>query len=78
MPALAVKNISHYFGKFCALDNISFEIQEGDFTVLLGLNGAGKTTLYSLITRLYSFVSGSIEIYNYNTKIGSTICFKYL
>tara|TARA_B100000989_G_scaffold276193_1_gene236290 strand:- start:6941 stop:7669 length:729 start_codon:yes stop_codon:yes gene_type:complete len=68
MPALAVKNISHFFGKFCALDNISFEIQEGDFTVLLGLNGAGKTTLYSLITRLYSFVSGSIEIYNYNLK----------
>ncbi len=68
MSALAVKNISHYFKKFRALDNVNFEIQEGDFTVLLGLNGAGKTTLYSLITRLYSFVSGTIEIYNHDLK----------
>ena len=68
MSALAVKNISHYFGSFCALNDVNFEIKEGDFTVLLGLNGAGKTTLYSLITRLYNFVSGSIEIYNHNLK----------
>jgi ABC-2 type transport system ATP-binding protein len=61
--ALEIKNVSHKFGEFTALDDVSLNINSGDFTVLLGLNGAGKTTLYSLITRLYNNNSGSIQIY---------------
>lgn len=63
MSALFIDKISHSFGSFCALDNVSFNINRGDFTVLLGLNGAGKTTLYSLITRLYNTAKGEIKIY---------------
>tara|TARA_E500000178_G_scaffold356639_1_gene436422 strand:- start:5846 stop:6568 length:723 start_codon:yes stop_codon:yes gene_type:complete len=68
MFALEIKNVSHFFENFCALNDISIKIKPGDFTVLLGLNGAGKTTLYSLITRLYNNVSGSIMIYGYNVR----------
>ena len=46
--ALQIKNVSHKFGEFKALNNVSIKIDSGDFTVLLGLNGAGKTTLYIL------------------------------
>jgi len=42
--ALAVRNVSHSFDARKALDDVSFDIAAGDFTVLLGLNGAGKTT----------------------------------
>ena len=63
MSALSIDNVSHFFGNFCALNDVDFKIVGGDFTVLLGLNGAGKTTLYSLITRLYNTAKGEIKIY---------------
>ena len=64
MPALSVNDLTHHFGKFCALQSATLQVFPGDFTVLLGLNGAGKTTLYSLVTRLYNNRSGSIKIFD--------------
>ena len=69
--ALDIKNVSHNFGEFKALDDVTLDINSGDFTVLLGLNGAGKTTLYSLITRLYNNNSGSIKIYGFDVRENS-------
>ena len=74
--ALQIKNVSHKFGEFKALKNVSIKIDSGDFTVLLGLNGAGKTTLYSLITRLYNNNSGSIKIHNFDVREESSNALK--
>ena len=74
--ALEIKNVSHNFGEFTALDDVSLQIIPGDFTVLLGLNGAGKTTLYSLITRLYNNNSGSIKIYGFDVRENSVNALK--
>ncbi|MBD22712.1 MAG: ABC transporter ATP-binding protein [Alphaproteobacteria bacterium] len=74
--ALEIKNVTHKFGEFKALDNVSIQISPGDFAVLLGLNGAGKTTLYSLITRLYSNNTGSIKIHNFNVREDSSNALK--
>ena len=68
MSALSIDNVSHFYGSFCALERVNFKIDEGDFTVLLGLNGAGKTTLYSLITRLFNTIKGEISIYDFNLR----------
>ena len=62
-PALEVAGIGHSFGDLHALDDVSFAVWPGEFTVLLGLNGAGKTTLFSLITRLYHNRKGSVRIF---------------
>jgi ABC-2 type transport system ATP-binding protein len=60
--ALSIQNVSHSFGKFQALKDVSLVVPRGSFTALLGVNGAGKTTLFSLITRLYTSTSGTIKI----------------
>lgn len=63
MPdALSIQNVSHGFGRFQALKDVSLNVPRGSFTALLGINGAGKTTLFSLITRLYDNTSGSIQV----------------
>ncbi len=61
--ALDVRDLTHRFGTRTVLDGVSFSLQPGDFTVLLGQNGAGKTTLFALITRLYHAHQGSIAVF---------------
>ena len=61
-PALSVERVSHAYGARLALDDVSFTVPCGSFTVLLGLNGAGKSTLFSLITRLYPIREGTIRV----------------
>ena len=65
---LELKNIDFSYGKKRVLNNISFSIKEGTFSVLLGLNGAGKSTIFSLITRLQNLVVGEISINNFPIK----------
>lgn len=62
VAALEVANVSHSFGDNRVLKSVSLTVPRGAMVVLLGLNGAGKSTLFSLITRLYDNVTGSIKI----------------
>lgn len=66
--ALRITGLSHRFGSVPALSDVSLKVARGSFTALLGVNGAGKTTLFSLVTRLYSNVSGRIEVAGYDLR----------
>ena len=66
VPALAVKGVSHAYGRRQALADVSFTIAPSSFTVLLGLNGAGKSTLFSLVTRLFATQRGAIRIFGHD------------
>ncbi len=57
---LTVKNVSKSFGKFQALQNTSFEVQEGELVCILGPSGCGKTTLLRVIAGLEEQNSGQI------------------
>jgi ABC-2 type transport system ATP-binding protein len=59
---LTVEHISKNFGTLQAVDNVSFEINQGDIVGFLGKNGAGKTTLMRMITAFLSPSSGRIFI----------------
>ena len=63
---ITVKNLTKKYGDFVAIDNISFEIEDGQIIGLLGPNGAGKTTTMSLITGLIEPTFGEINVNGYD------------
>jgi ABC-2 type transport system ATP-binding protein len=58
---LSVREIVKTFGAVRAVDGVSFSVQQGTITGLLGRNGAGKTTTIRMITGIFLPDSGSIE-----------------
>ena len=60
--AIEVSSLIKNFGKTKAVDNISFNVELGSITALLGGNGAGKTTIISMLMGLLVPTSGSIRI----------------
>lgn len=69
--ALVVENLTFSYGQKKALDNVNFQIQAGECTILLGANGAGKSTLFSLITHLYDTHAGRIELCGFDIQTQS-------
>ncbi|MDX1410572.1 MAG: ABC transporter ATP-binding protein [Nitrospirales bacterium] len=62
-PLIEVRNLTKRFGDFVAVDNISFDIHEGEILGLLGPNGAGKTTTIHMLLGLITPTAGSIRIF---------------
>ena len=60
MALLEISNISVQFGGIRALDDLSFNIEEGQILGLIGPNGAGKTTLFNVVSRIYDPTAGSL------------------
>ncbi len=73
---LKVENVTKYYGDFLAVDNLSFEVKDGEIFGLLGVNGAGKTTTFRMIIGLLDKTSGTITLdgkpidYSQTDKIG--------
>lgn len=63
---IEVKNVTKKYGSFTAVDNISFEIKEGEIIGLLGPNGAGKSTTMNMLTGFIEQTEGDIIIDGYN------------
>jgi ABC-2 type transport system ATP-binding protein len=66
MPAIEVKNLVKKFADFTAVDNVSFEVEEGEVFAFLGPNGAGKTTTIKVLTTLLHPTSGAIKVNGYS------------
>jgi ABC-2 type transport system ATP-binding protein len=63
LKALEIKNLNKiYNNNLIALDNVSLNVNQGDFYALLGPNGAGKSTMIGIISSLVNKSSGSVKI----------------
>ncbi|HLM36551.1 MAG TPA: ABC transporter ATP-binding protein [Gaiellaceae bacterium] len=60
MAMLSVERVTRRFGGIFAVDDVSFDVNEGEIVGMIGPNGAGKTTMFNLITRLYKPDNGEI------------------
>ena len=73
---LKVEHVTKYYDDFKAVDDLSFEVKEGEIIGLLGVNGAGKTTTFRMIMGLLDMTEGKITFdgqpidYNVTDKIG--------
>lgn len=59
-PILEVKNVTMTFGGLTAVDDVSFNMAEGEILGLIGPNGAGKTTLFNVINGVYKPTRGNV------------------
>ena len=57
---LSAQNLSVRFGGVLAVNNVSFDVKQGEVFTLIGPNGAGKTTVFNLISRIYTPTTGEI------------------
>ncbi len=61
MSLLKVDGVKKTFGGLTAVNQVSFEVKEGEVIGIIGPNGAGKSTLFNLITAFYPLDQGSIS-----------------
>ena len=65
---MKVSNLTHYYNKDKALENINLEIKSGEFIAIIGESGSGKSTLLSILSTLLKPTSGDIVYEGTNYK----------
>ncbi len=63
---IEAKDLTKIFGKFAAVDNITFDVNHGEIFGFLGANGAGKTTAIKMLTGILSSTSGVAKVAGYD------------
>jgi phosphate transport system ATP-binding protein len=63
-PKFHVRQLSFFYGKFKALNDVSFDIPEKRITAIIGPSGCGKSTLLRVLNRMYDLVPGSSAVGN--------------
>jgi branched-chain amino acid transport system ATP-binding protein len=63
---LQAQNVRKLYGGFCALDDVTLTINDGEHVSIIGPNGAGKTTLVNVLTGLVRPTAGNVTFKGYN------------
>jgi len=68
MKAIQIRNLIKKFKDVTAVDNLSFDVEEGEIFGLLGSNGAGKTTTLNILTGLLLPTEGDVRVFGLDIK----------
>ncbi|MDC0357736.1 ABC transporter ATP-binding protein [Oligoflexia bacterium] len=63
---IEIKNVTKYYGTFCAINDISFKVEAGEIFGFLGINGAGKTTTLRMLAGVLQPNTGTLNIAGYD------------
>ena len=75
---IEIKNVTKKYGNKKAVDNVSFNVNDGDIFAFIGHNGAGKTTLIKSIVGIHDFDEGDIYINGMSIKDNPVECKKIM
>jgi ABC-2 type transport system ATP-binding protein len=67
--AIVVDQLIKKYGDFIAVNNISFNVEDGEIFAFLGPNGAGKSTTIKILTTLLQPTSGSVTVNGFNPQL---------
>jgi ABC-2 type transport system ATP-binding protein len=67
-PAIQCRNLTHRYGDFTAVDDVTLEVQAGETLGLLGPNGAGKTSVVRVLTTLTPVQHGEVRIFGLDAR----------
>jgi ABC-2 type transport system ATP-binding protein len=67
-PAIDCAHLTHRYGDFTAVDDLSFDVRAGETMGLLGPNGAGKTTVVRVLTTLSPVQAGEVRIFGLDAR----------
>jgi ABC-2 type transport system ATP-binding protein len=70
MNAIIVKDLVKRYGRFTAVQDVSFEVASGQVTALLGPNGAGKTTTIEILEGFLAPTAGTVQVLGANPRTG--------
>lgn len=70
-PAIECRNLTHRYGDFTAVDDVTLEVQAGETLGLLGPNGAGKTSVVRVLTTLTPVQHGEVRIFGLDARRGT-------
>ncbi|MGE0215517.1 ATP-binding cassette domain-containing protein [Mycolicibacterium sp.] len=68
VPAIDCRHLTHRYGKFTAVDDLSLRVECGETVGLLGPNGAGKTTVVRVLTTLTPVQHGEVAIFGLDSR----------
>ncbi|NJE07450.1 ABC transporter ATP-binding protein [Thermococcus sp. M39] len=63
MPVIEVKNLKKYYGDVRGVENLSFEVEEGEIYGFLGPNGSGKTTTVKILVKIIRDYEGTVRVF---------------
>ena len=76
VPILRVENLSLKYDSGFAIENLTFEVSQGERLAVVGPNGAGKSTLFKIIAGVLNQTGGTVNIFGHSP--GGHICIAYV